>query len=46
MAANRQRDRHTHARAQWSHASVGLAQAHPNYSPNSLYACIWNSRKG
>ena len=46
MAANRQRDRHTHAHAQWSHASVGLAQAHPNYSPNSLYACIWNSRKG
>ena len=23
--------KHTHARAQWSHASVGLAQARPNY---------------
>ena len=35
MAANRQTDRHTyihtHASAKWSHASVGLAQAHPNY---------------
>ena len=30
MAANRQTDRHTHAHAQCSHASVGLAQAHPN----------------
>ena len=31
MAANRQTDRHTHARAQCSHASVGLAQASPKY---------------
>ena len=23
---------YTHTRAQWSHASVGLAQAHPNYA--------------
>ena len=32
MAANRQTDadRHTHAHAQCSHASVGLAQARPN----------------
>ena len=30
MAANRQTDRHTHARVQCSHASVGLAQARPN----------------
>ena len=30
MAANKQTDRHTHARAQCSHASVGLAQARPN----------------
>ena len=30
MAANKQTDRHTHARAQGSHASVGLAQARPN----------------
>jgi len=28
---HKQTDRHTHARAQCSHASVGLAQAHPNY---------------
>ena len=31
MAASRQTDIHTHARAQCSHSSVGLAQAHPNY---------------
>ena len=31
MAANRQTDIHTHAYAQCSHASVGLAQARPNY---------------
>ena len=30
MAANRQTDIHTHAHAQCSHASVGLAQARPN----------------
>ena len=30
MAANRQTDRHTHAHAQYSHASVRLAQARPN----------------
>ena len=39
MAANRQTDRqtyiHTHARAQCSHASVGLAQARPN-NPHHL----------
>ena len=31
MAVNKQTDRHTHAREQCSHASVGLTQAHPNY---------------
>ena len=31
MAANRQTCIHTHARAQCSHASVGLVQARPNY---------------
>ena len=30
MAANRQTDIHTHAHAQSSHASMGLAQARPN----------------
>ena len=30
MAANKQTDRHTHTRAQCSHASVELAQARPN----------------
>ena len=32
MAANRQTDIHTHARAHCSHASVGLAQACPNHA--------------
>ena len=32
MAANRQTDRHTHAHAQCSHASVRLTQARPNYN--------------
>ena len=32
MATNRQTDIHTHACAQCSHASVGLAQAHPNHA--------------
>ena len=32
MAANRQTERHTHARAQCSHTSVGLTQACPNYN--------------
>ena len=42
MAANRQTYIHTHARAQCSHASVGLAQARPNQAnhnrqiPNTL----------
>ena len=35
MAANRQTYIHTHARAQCSHASVGLAQARPNKPPLS-----------
>ena len=41
MAANKQTDRHTHTRAQCSHASVGLAQARPNYLAivNSLQTC-------
>jgi len=30
MASNKQTDRHTHARAQCNHASVGLTQARPN----------------
>jgi len=29
--ASKQAYKHTHAHAQWSHASVGLAQARPNY---------------
>ena len=32
MAASKQASKHTHARAQCSPASVGLAQAHPNNS--------------
>jgi len=38
MAANRQTetDIHTHARAQCSHASVGLTQARLNYSKKTL----------
>ena len=31
MAASKQANKYTHARAQCSHASVGLAQARPNY---------------
>ena len=34
MAADRQADRHTHIFRKCSHASVGLAQARPNYTPN------------
>ena len=30
VQANKQASKHTHARVQWSHASVGLAQALPN----------------
>ena len=40
MAANRQTYRHTHARAQCSHASVGLAQARPN---NKMLTSNWHS---
>ena len=36
--ASRQASKHTHARAQCSHASVGLAQARPNYQ---LQGCIY-----
>ena len=32
MAANRQKDIHTHNFRKCSHASVGLAQARPNYT--------------
>ena len=32
MAASKQASKHTHARAQCSNASVGLAQARPNYT--------------
>ena len=35
MASRNQASKHTHARAQCSHASVGLAQAHPNNCLNS-----------
>ena len=30
---------HTHARAQCSYASVGLAQARPNYTCGMIYYC-------
>jgi len=30
VQASKQASKHTHARVQWSHASVGLAQARPN----------------
>jgi len=35
-----QASKHTHAQVQWSHVSVGLTQAHPNYLLNM---CGWNS---
>jgi len=28
---SKQASKHTHARVQWSHARVGLAQTHPNH---------------
>ena len=31
VQASKKASKHTHACAQWSHTSVGLAQAHPNY---------------
>ena len=34
----KQTDRHTHTHAQCSHASVGLAQAHPNNEINTKAA--------
>ena len=42
MAANRQTYIHTHARAQCSHASVGLAQARPNKDcfPHNIFLVI------
>ena len=40
MAANKQTDRHTHARAQCSHASMGLAQARPKQCLCSQCAAI------
>ena len=36
MHGRKQTDIHTHARAQCSHANVGLAQARPNYGPRFL----------
>jgi len=29
---SKQVNKHTHARVQWSHSSVGLARASPNYA--------------
>ena len=40
MAANRQTDIHTHTYVQCRHASVGLAQARPNY----VGVCSYYSR--
>ena len=39
VQASKQSSKHTHACAQWSHASVGLAQARPN----KLLAVSWAS---
>ena len=46
MAANRQTDRHTHAHAQCSHASVGLAQARPNYITETYHTLEGDSNYG
>ena len=45
MAASKQANKHTHARAQCSHANVGLAHARPNYlkQANRCICCvIWS----
>ena len=36
---SKQASKHTHARAQYSHPSVGLAQAHPNYGLGIRLIC-------
>ena len=36
VQTNQQTNKHTHMRAQCSHASVGLAQARPNYKFGSV----------
>ena len=41
MAASKQASKHTHACAQCSHASVGLAQARPNYPTRALTHCVY-----
>ena len=41
MAASKQANKHTHARAQCSHASVGLAQACPNDIHRYLLCIKW-----
>ena len=42
MATSKQASRHTHARAQCSHPSVGLTQARPNYT-SRLLLCQTNT---
>ena len=45
MAASKQANKHTHARAQCSHTNVGLAHARPNYlkQANHCICCvIWS----
>ena len=37
---SKQTNKHTHTRAQCSHTSVGLTQAHPNYSSAMNHECI------
>ena len=48
MAASKQASKHTHARGQCSNASVGLAQARPNY--HFIGLChgewVWLSKHG
>ena len=41
MAADGQTDRHTHNFRKCSHASVGLAQARPNKSLNSIWMVMY-----
>ena len=43
VQASKQASIDTHTRTQWSHASVGLAQARPNYSLDSLWNVLMDS---
>ena len=45
MAASKQANKHTHARAQCSHTNVGLAHARSNYikqANRSIFCVIWS----